>query len=49
VVVLVVVVVAVVVMMMMVIISEFCMFQKATILFIIGELTAGCNITKQTT
>jgi len=45
----VVVVVVVMIMMMMVMISEFCMLQKASNLFITGEITVERNITKQAT
>ena len=33
----------------LVMISEFCVLEKVSSLFIIGELTAECNITKQAT
>jgi hypothetical protein len=49
VVVVVVVVMMMMMMMMMVLISEFCMLQKASSLFIIDELTAECNIAQQAT
>jgi hypothetical protein len=42
-----VVVVVLMMMMVMVMISELCMFHKASSLYIIGELTAECNVTNK--